>query len=822
MSDSPMKITVHYADCTGNPKNCCYPNTGVAGSEEEFRTLIARDHTFAVFRDHRRSLENFEGTRYLILDNDNDHSEDSEQWFSPQDLAFTLPEVPFVVYTSRNHMKAKNGKSARPRWHAVFPLSERITDPEAYRKILRTLAALIPGADPNATDAARFFFGTSAEVVLFHPGEVPADRFLRHYSQLETLETEDARCMHRNNTSEAEAERAFAALGEEIPEGSRNTTLHTKAVRLLKRFGDTAEARTAYENAAARCAPPLPEREIQVIWQSARRFYQTRIAKAPGYIPPAQYNRPQAGEWEEPIEFMEFDPPEFPLEAFPPVLRDYTAALAEGISVPVDMAATCILGVLATASQGKYRVRTNQNHTEPVNLFILDAMRPSERKSSVLSHVVAPIYEYEDAYNTEHAEEIAISRQKKQMLTEKVENIRRALSKIRQRKKRRSKQAEQEVQTEQAAQEEQEAEEEKKELETALDRATAELTNFREKKPMKLTLDNVTMEKLISVMSENHSCGSIISSEPGIFEMIKGMYTNKQSNFDIILKGYSGDHVSVDRMGREGERINHPALTMLLMTQTDILNSIMSDPKFRNTGLTTRFLCCMPRSRVGDRPFNGPQIPEAVQNAYGARIRNMLEDPYPPDRNPEPELITLSPEASATLEDFHYEMEAFLKEEENNALLEWGGKLVGNTARIAALLCRASVDRGHDSGDYELFLPELVIDGKTMAGAVEIARYYLAHARAVFGVTGVDPMIKDCMKTLERIREKQFRTFKLRDIQLASSQCPKKETLMPILEQLEDHEYIRRLDPVPYSGKGRPSTFSWEVNPYVFDEYYAA
>lgn len=816
MSDSPMKITVHYADCTGNPKNCCYPNTGVAGSEEEFRTLIARDHTFADFRDHRRSLENFEGIRYLILDNDNDHSEDSEQWFSPEDLAFTLPEVPFVVYTSRNHMKAKNGKSARPRWHAVFPLSERITDPEAYRKILRTLAALIPGTDLNAADAARFFFGTSAELVLFHPGELPADRFLQRFSQLPEQETEDARGLNRNNRSEAEAERAFAALGEEIPEGSRNTTLHRKAVCLLKRFGDTAEAGTAYEEAAARCAPPLPEREIRVIWQSARRFYQTTVAKTPGYIPPAQYNRPQAGEWEEPIEFLEFDPPDFPVKAFPPVLHDYAVALAEGVCVPVDMAATSILGVLATAAQGKYRVRTNQNHTEPLNLFILDAMRPSERKSSVLSYVVAPIYEYEDAYNTEHAEEIAISRQKKQMLAEKVENIRRALSKIRQGKKRGSKQAEQEAQTEQAAQEEE------KELEAALDEATAKLTYFLEKKPMKLTLDNVTMEKLISVMAENHGCGSIISSEPGIFEMIKGMYTNKQSNFDIILKGYSGDHVSVDRMGREGERIRHPALTMLLMTQTDILSSIMFDPKFRNTGLTTRFLCCMPRSRVGDRPFYTAQIPESVQNAYEARIRNMLEDPYPPDRNPEPELITLSPEASAVLEAFHNEMEAFLKKEENIAVLEWAGKLVGNAARIAALLCRASVDRDHDSGDYELFLPELVIDGKTMAGAVEIARYYLAHARAVFGATGVDPMINDCKKTLERIREKQFRTFKLRDIQLASSQCPKKETLMPILEQLEDHEYIRRLDPLPYSGKGRPSTFSWEVNPYVFDEYDAA
>ena len=115
-----------------------------------------------------------------------------------------------------------------------------------------------------------------------------------------------------------------------------------------------------------------------------------------------------------------------------------------------------------------------------------------------------------------------------------------------------------------------------------------------------------------------------------------------------------------------------------------------------------------------------------------------------------------------------------------------------------------------------------MIDGETMTGAVKIARYFLEHARAVFGVNGVDPMTKSCKYTLKRIREKQFRTFTLRNMQQASSGCPKKEDLLPILERLEDHEYIHRLDPVPYTGKGRPTTYTWEVNPYVFDEYDAA
>lgn len=53
--------------------------------------------------------------------------------------------------------------------------------------------------------------------------------------------------------------------------------------------------------------------------------------------------------------------------------------------------------------------------------------------------------------------------------------------------------------------------------------------------------------------------------------------------------------------------------------------------------------------------------------------------------------------------------------------------LVGNTARIAGLLCRDSVYRSHDFLDE----PEpLVISGEIMDNAILIGRYYLEHAKA--------------------------------------------------------------------------------------------
>ena len=85
-------------------------------------------------------------------------------------------------------------------------------------------------------------------------------------------------------------------------------------------------------------------------------------------------------------------------------------------------------------------------------------------------------------------------------------------------------------------------------------RASEELSAFKDKKPLRYYGDDVTTEKLVSMISENDGRAAIFSPEGGIFDLLKGMYT-RYVNIDVFLKGYSGDPIRVDRIGRESETI---------------------------------------------------------------------------------------------------------------------------------------------------------------------------------------------------------------------------------------------------------------------------
>lgn len=67
-------------------------------------------------------------------------------------------------------------------------------------------------------------------------------------------------------------------------------------------------------------------------------------------------------------------------------------------------------------------------------------------------------------------------------------------------------------------------------------------------------MDDVTTEKLTQVLSDNDGRAAIISTEGGIFDTLAGIYT-KNVNIDVMLKGYSGDPIKVDRIGRCSESV---------------------------------------------------------------------------------------------------------------------------------------------------------------------------------------------------------------------------------------------------------------------------
>jgi len=62
------------------------------------------------------------------------------------------------------------------------------------------------------------------------------------------------------------------------------------AGRIIVRLGATEEAYEMFLKKSALCNPPLPDSELQTIWQSAKRFGK-KVSAQEGYIPPEEYGK---------------------------------------------------------------------------------------------------------------------------------------------------------------------------------------------------------------------------------------------------------------------------------------------------------------------------------------------------------------------------------------------------------------------------------------------------------------------------------------------------------------------------------------------------
>lgn len=259
-------FTLYHSDSIGRASNCSYPHAVEVTDADTLAAAVMHDYVAVEYKNGYRNNINFIKTTCLVLDCDNDHSEDPAEWITPEQLHEALPDVAFAVHYSRNHNKVKNGKSARPKFHCFFPIPE-LTDSAAYSALKRQVQAIFTFFDPNALDAARFFFGTTKPEVAFFDGDLTIMDYLADYA-FESMEMADSTV---------------------IPEGSRNSTLSHFAGRVLKRYGNTDEAYDAFQQEAAKCDPPLEEHELKTIWRSALQFYR-KVQQQDGYVAPEHYN----------------------------------------------------------------------------------------------------------------------------------------------------------------------------------------------------------------------------------------------------------------------------------------------------------------------------------------------------------------------------------------------------------------------------------------------------------------------------------------------------------------------------------------------------
>ena len=264
-----QKFSLYHSDSVGRASNCSYPHAVVVTDAASLVDAVSFDYVAVEYKNGYRNNANFIKTTCLVLDCDNNHSDNPAEWITPQILADSIPGVAFAVHYSRNHMKEKNGKAARPKFHCFFPIPEQ-TDPAAYSAMKRQVQAVFSFFDPNALDAARFFFGTTKPEVEFFDG----DKTIMDYLGVDAFEAMD-----------------IPDAGGTIHEGSRNSTMSHFAGRILKRYGNTDETYEIFVNEAAKCDPPLEEQELNTIWRSAVRFWETVISMEDNYTDPSIYNQ---------------------------------------------------------------------------------------------------------------------------------------------------------------------------------------------------------------------------------------------------------------------------------------------------------------------------------------------------------------------------------------------------------------------------------------------------------------------------------------------------------------------------------------------------
>ncbi|CUX39943.1 phage/plasmid primase, P4 family [Clostridium sp. C105KSO13] len=264
-------FTLYSADVTGNPGNCSYPHKQVVLDEAGLKAAICHDYVCAEYRNSYRNGENFIGSDCLPVDCDNDHSENPEDWITPEDVMQAFPGVTFAVHFSRFNQREKNGKSARPKFHVLFPIAT-VTDAGLYSDMKKLVNSIFPYFDTQALDAARFFFGTATAEVALYPGRMNLTGFL----------DDD---LFDEGLPEGQYDSSI------IPEGSRNATLSRFAGRVIKKYGDTDKAYQTFLEEAAKCEPPLDNSELGTIWHSAQRFY-ARLSSQEGYVAPEVYNDP--------------------------------------------------------------------------------------------------------------------------------------------------------------------------------------------------------------------------------------------------------------------------------------------------------------------------------------------------------------------------------------------------------------------------------------------------------------------------------------------------------------------------------------------------
>lgn len=669
---------------------------------------------------------------------------------------------PSFYYQTFRHTKEK------PKFRIAFVMDSPVMDEAIRKRIIETLVEIFPQSDKSCVNADRIFHGTNKRVTLLSGSAHITWESIRNI----TLPTQNkkqhlAHPSHSSRRSDPELEEMIRAFDlfrylEDRNGGFRRNT-DSIVFKNCEICGHHDNLMYVPETNSFFCHSQNVGGSIIDYLIHAEGLTQAQA------IHKLKYELCEP-EWAMPLPFDEVKLPTFPTEALPAPLDEWVTAVSENTETPIDMAAVCALAVLSCSVQGKFVIAPKRHYTEPLNLYFLIIANSGERKSAIVRLMTRPVYQFEKREN-EHRHVLMESNQAE------LSSLKKKIDKL--------------------------------EHDGEVDEAASAKVKYRlleqnQAKPLRLIADDVTPEAMTSLLANNNGVLSLITTEGGIFDTLAGRYSNTIS-IDTVLKAYSGDPIRVDRKGRECEVINNPTLTMLLSAQDNVLAEIMKNDAFKSRGLTARILFCRPKSKMGNRRYDTPEIDADLEIAYQQLITKLLEIPYP--TNNTPLSVRLSPSANEKSAHFYDWVEPRLIDELEH-MDGWGQKLFGSMLRIAGVLHCAKNPKEPD---------KIALSADTIQQAITISKYFLKHAKCVYNLLGTDKDIQLAKRIIKKLQQQEKDELtKYQIYRLCRGTFQRVEDITPILEILTEHGYLKEKKYTAPTG-GRPRASGYLLNPKFFD-----
>lgn len=328
-------------------------------------------------------------------------------------------------------------------------------------------------------------------------------------------------------------------------------------------------------------------------------------------------------------------------------------------------------------------------------------------------------------------------------------------------------------------------------------------TEYREKhngvaddqlKPPTYLTDDVTPEKLIGLMKENNEQMAMLSSEGGLFDNFNGRYSNVPS-LDIYLKSFTGDYMTVHRIGRPSETLYEPILTIGLFVQPGLLQGLPA--RLVDRGFLGRFLYAAPQP-VGIRKIVPIPIDHDLMGFYSNKIQLLMNH-----KSDSPTCLYLEEAAEQAWIAFAEKHECRLNgsdEFTHHSMRSWAERFPGQILRVLALLHIAEHLQADDSLEQ---IPE-EISVETLNRLIHHSEYFVNQARTAFGVMKSDTRLDDAKYLLSIILEDKEKLIKKQELwKKTKGKFATAYNLDSTLSVLADHGYIRMIETPSPSGLGR-------------------